>query len=447
MLKTVDLSNWQAGIDIGSLGVEAVIAKATQGTFYVDPSCDRHYQLAKRLGKKLGVYHYASGGDPIAEADFFVNNIKGYLNEAILALDWEANQNSRFGEYASWCLPFLARVYQRTGIKPVLYMSASVVRAADWTSIVRNDYGLWVAGYPDNRNSWDIPGFPYNIAPWNFWAIWQYSSSGGTLDRDVFAGNAAAWDAYANAKPAATPAPHTDWVNMDTPRTMIAKVDIRKFDTNAKQIVGDVVLKAGESRPFKMKVTINGVTYLRTEYDTTNGNDLGISVNDLEEVPATPEPTPPAEPTEPEQPTDPSPPSDNPFGGSSDDNSNSDDDKEDPDMPTEPTTPTTDTETPNVPVPNHNRGLSDEEFAALQAASQMVVTEGWKPTVPDQVRLAVYLVASVGTPLITLVMSLLAIFGVIAAEQAIQVITVFGTFFGTIAGVFGISHFTRSNTK
>lgn len=212
MLKGIDISNWQKGLDIASTGAEFVICKATQGTTFVDQSCDRHYQLAKKLGLKLGVYHYASGGDPIAEADFFVKNIKGYIGEAILVLDWERNQNSRYGEYASWCIEWLNRVKELIGVKPLIYMSASVIREADWSAVVKGDYGLWVAGYPDNRNSWDIPKFLWDVAPWKFYAIWQYTSSGGKLDRDVFTGDRAAWDKYAARNgsvptPASTSAP------------------------------------------------------------------------------------------------------------------------------------------------------------------------------------------------------------------------------------------------
>ena len=210
MLKGIDISHWQANLDIASTGAEFVICKATQGTTFVDPSCDHHYQIAKRLGLKLGVYHYASGGDPVAEADFFVRNIKGYIGEAILILDWEKNQNGRYHEHASWCLRFLNRVKELTGVKPLVYMSASVIKAADWSSVVAGDYGLWVAGYPDNRDSWDIPNFIWNVSPWPFYAIWQYTSSGGRLDRDVFMGDRTAWDKYAavNGQPVTpTPAP------------------------------------------------------------------------------------------------------------------------------------------------------------------------------------------------------------------------------------------------
>ena len=207
MLKGIDISHWQANLDIASTGAQFVICKATQGTTFVDPSCDRHYQIAKRLGLKLGVYHYASGGDPVAEADFFVRNIKGYVGEAILILDWEKTQNGRYHEHASWCLKFLNRVKELTGVKPLVYMSASVIKVADWSKVMAGDYGLWVAGWPDNRDSWDIPDFRWDVKPWPFYALWQYTSSGGRLDRDVFMGDATAWDKYANPSGSPTPSP------------------------------------------------------------------------------------------------------------------------------------------------------------------------------------------------------------------------------------------------
>ena len=76
--------------------------------------------------------------------------------------------------------------------------------------MVAGDYGLWVAGWPDNRDSWDIPKFLWDVKPWPFYAIWQYTSSGGRLDRDVFMGDRTAWDKYAarnGAIPTPSPAP------------------------------------------------------------------------------------------------------------------------------------------------------------------------------------------------------------------------------------------------
>lgn len=205
-LKVIDISKWQSGIDIAATGAEAVICKATQGTGYVDPSCDRHYQEAKRLGLLRGTYHYASGGDPIDEAKWYLKNIEGYIGDSIMVLDWESIQNSRFNEHASWCKQFLDYVYAQTGIRPLIYMSASVIKQANWSEIAK-DYGLWVAGYPDLRDSWDAPKFPYTVSPWGFYAMWQYTDSHGKLDRDIFYGDADAWNKYAGKSSETTPAP------------------------------------------------------------------------------------------------------------------------------------------------------------------------------------------------------------------------------------------------
>ena len=97
-MNGIDVSGWQAGINLAAVPCDFVIIKSTQGTSYVNKDCDRAYQQAKAAGKLLGVYHYFSGGDPYAEAEFFVKNIKGYVGEAILVLDWEGEQNSKFSQ-------------------------------------------------------------------------------------------------------------------------------------------------------------------------------------------------------------------------------------------------------------------------------------------------------------------------------------------------------------
>ena len=48
---------------------------------------------------------------------------------------------------------------------------------------------------------------PYNIGAWSVWAIWQYSSSAGTLDRDVANMDRNAWAKYAGSSSSSKPAP------------------------------------------------------------------------------------------------------------------------------------------------------------------------------------------------------------------------------------------------
>mgnify|MGYP000926201413 CR=1 FL=1 len=206
MLRVVDEASWQEGIDNTILDCDAVIVKATQGTTYVNPICDSLYQAAKSAGKLLGIYHYASGGNATAEADFFLDNIQGYIGEAMLVLDWEPGENAQWGN-SYWCKEFCDRVYARTGINPVVYVQNSAVdQVANLT-----DNGLWIAQYADN-NPMGWVDSPWNTITVNH-IMHQYTSTGriygwsGNLDLSLFYGDANAWLAYAGATGQPVPAP------------------------------------------------------------------------------------------------------------------------------------------------------------------------------------------------------------------------------------------------
>lgn len=204
-LNGIDISKWQSGINLSAVKADFVIVKATEGIGYVDKSCDGFFQKALSLGKKLGFYHFArptANNDPIREADFFYENCKGYFGKAIPILDWEAENKHNVAYAKAW----LDRVYQRSGVKPVIYMSESVANSYDWSSVANADYGLWVAKYRDNN-----PDYNYNMANagsrprvkwWKFYCMWQWTSSGrlngysGNLDCNVFYGDQSTWDAY-----------------------------------------------------------------------------------------------------------------------------------------------------------------------------------------------------------------------------------------------------------
>lgn len=207
MLKGIDISHHQDGINIASLDVDFVIAKATEGVGYTDNCCDKFYQAAKNAGKKLGVYHFARpdlGNSAIDEADYFLKETTGYHKEAILVLDWESGDLTN----VSWAKSWLDRVKEKTGVKPVIYMSASVMSSADWSSVVNADYGLWVANYGANDGTPQESVFDrYPLKYWTFYALWQYTSKGrlagynGNLDLNYFSGDKTAWDKYAGGSP------------------------------------------------------------------------------------------------------------------------------------------------------------------------------------------------------------------------------------------------------
>lgn len=210
MLKGIDISHWQKGIDLGAVDVDFVICKATEGNGYTDEMCDTFYQKAKSLGKKLGVYHFARpdlGNTAEAEADWFIKETLGYHKEAMLVLDWESGDLTN----VAWAKAWLDRVYSKTGVKPVIYMSASVMHGADWSSVVKADYGLWVANYGTNDGTAQESVFDrYPLKYWSFYALWQYTSKGrlngynGNLDLNYFSGDGTAWDKYAGGSPSST---------------------------------------------------------------------------------------------------------------------------------------------------------------------------------------------------------------------------------------------------
>ena len=203
-LKGIDISNHQRGLDLSKIDCDFVIIKATEGKSYVDPSCDAFFQKALSLGKKLGIYHFANNSDNTAkqEADWFIQNTRGYIGKAIPVLDWEDN----ITDNVPWALEWLQRVEEAYGCKPMIYMSESVVNRHDWSSVANANYGIWVAKYRDN-----LPDYNYDMSKagnmpsikyWSTMALWQWTSTGrlngwnGNLDLDVFYGDATAWDKY-----------------------------------------------------------------------------------------------------------------------------------------------------------------------------------------------------------------------------------------------------------
>lgn len=208
-LQGIDVSSWQSGIDVSKVPCDFVIAKATQGVTYVNPDCDRVIQQCIKIGKPFGVYHYVDGSGAVAEADYFVNNSRGYVGKGVLAIDWESADNKAWGNYG-YLDTLVARVIAITGVRPMIYAQASVY--AQVAPIAQKyNCAVWCAQYAD-MNATGYQDQPWNEGAYSC-AIRQYSSAGrlpgwnGNLDLDKFYGDANAWRKYAGASGAATPAP------------------------------------------------------------------------------------------------------------------------------------------------------------------------------------------------------------------------------------------------
>lgn len=236
ILRGIDTSHWKGDIVNTNVAIDFVYTKATEGTYYVDDSCDPIVQWAAKRGKKWGVYHFSTNRvtGPVTEANYFVDNCAGYVGQGMLILDnenyhWSDGTWANDANNVEWAKQWLDQVYARTGVKPLIYMSLSVIQGNDWSSVINGGYGLICADYILNNTRIDN----YNMNPANDpnprWdgvvndCIWQFTSSGyldgyaGNLDCNFFYGDGAAWDAYAGKHPDPPPAPAPDPAPTPTP--------------------------------------------------------------------------------------------------------------------------------------------------------------------------------------------------------------------------------------
>lgn len=217
MLNGIDISNHQGKKDIklSQVGSEFVICKATEGVGWKDPYFEGFMHEAARLGKKLGMYHFARKNDAIAEANYFVESCKGWFGSAIPVLDFE---DEAIYNGVAWAHRFMSQVYKLTGVECLIYMSSSVTTKYDWSSVVKSGYDLWVAAYHDNKpRNYDQTGvFNWKTGAWEHPVMWQFTSTGrlggydGNLDLNKALFDNDMWDRYVKGTAHTEPEPEPE---------------------------------------------------------------------------------------------------------------------------------------------------------------------------------------------------------------------------------------------
>lgn len=185
MLIGGDVSHWNYPFEVGF--AEFQIFKATEGASYIDP---RFFEYIKNVDwtEPVGVYHFIRvdnryrGNTPQKEAENFVNTIlkAGILGKVMLICDFEGASVS-VKDSENYVLTFLSTVEVMTGIKPIIYVSASVAKKLK--RIKNAGYELWVAHYnvkaPDS-------------GCWDKWLMWQFTSL--PFDLNLFNGTVKDWN-------------------------------------------------------------------------------------------------------------------------------------------------------------------------------------------------------------------------------------------------------------
>lgn len=217
-MQGIDVSNWQCGIDIASTQADFVVVGTTWGTGQVYNNClvsgvntdaNRMIAQAQASGKEFGLYHYAMGGNPEAEAQFFWRNTSNYWRHGIVALDWEMDDNPAWGNW-DWVRRFLSECERLSGgVRPLLYTGPV---AGTIPQDIRDRYGLWIAQYA-NMSPTGYQANPWMIGAYGE-AMRQYSGTGvvntwSPIDLNIFRGEAWQWDLYANPTGSTAPAPAT----------------------------------------------------------------------------------------------------------------------------------------------------------------------------------------------------------------------------------------------
>lgn len=240
MLKGIDISNWQGGINLKKViknnDLDFVIVKASEGLTFTDKYMNDFIEQAEACGVLIGFYHFARpSNDPEKEADFFITKNKNLFGKYVPILDLEM----RSDQAVAWAYKFLNRVITKTGVRPWLYSYLSYLNTYKWDSVKSLDVALWIAqykssgqinGFPASPPSYTKPNCSIPVCAYQFTSKGRLMGYGGDLDLNYYYGDAESWRRYARP-PGTGSALHDDLIAELAERVIKGKYgsgDVRK---------------------------------------------------------------------------------------------------------------------------------------------------------------------------------------------------------------------------
>lgn len=149
--------------------VVAIIHRATIGD-RVDRKYHERKLEAKKRGYKWGAYHFGKPGDPIKQADFFLQTVKPEADD-LLALDLESTDTTKHMSFDE-ARVFINRIKETTGRYMLVYANNVVTKAISEQFGADDVFAktpLWYARFKAKVND-----FPRGT--WNSYTLWQFSS-------------------------------------------------------------------------------------------------------------------------------------------------------------------------------------------------------------------------------------------------------------------------------
>lgn len=220
--KVIDISHWQTAVsfdEVAASGILGVIAKATEGQEYADPTYAERRKEAEGCGLLWGAYHFLRPGDMQAQADRFLSVAQP--DETILL----AADHEDVGVSLDDLKAFLTAVRELSGHVPVLY-SGSVIKQqlGDLRDAELAQYPLWLAQYGD-RPTWPD-------ATWPSWFLWQYTGTGscdgieGDVDLSCYEGAEDLMLAWSGLVPEPMPAEQVVAIDITAPSGVVVALTI-----------------------------------------------------------------------------------------------------------------------------------------------------------------------------------------------------------------------------
>ncbi|EGJ74748.1 putative secreted hydrolase [Streptomyces sp. Tu6071] len=192
----VDVASYQGNVNWSALwnsGVKWAYSKATEGTYYTNPSFAQQYNGSYNVGMIRGAYHFATPDTTsgAAQANYFVDHGGGWSKDGktlpgVLDIEWNPYGAQCYGKSASamvsWIRDFANTYKSRTGRDVVIYTATSWWQSCTGNSAAFGSTNpLWVARYASS-----VGALP---AGWGFYTMWQYTSTGPTVgDHNKFNG-------------------------------------------------------------------------------------------------------------------------------------------------------------------------------------------------------------------------------------------------------------------
>jgi lysozyme len=205
--RIIDISHHEEPIDFQKVavdGIVAIIAKATEGTSWIDPAYARFKVAAakiqlpspstinqKRAGGAVpstinyqqstsrflwGSYHFGTGADVNTQVDHYLSVVKPNPTE-LVCLDFEENPSgsSMTSEQAR---EFVSLFRERSGRYPILYGGAWLKEQIKGkTDSILAKCPLWIAQYAQR---------PILPSGWTKYSLWQYTDGvSGPEPREV----------------------------------------------------------------------------------------------------------------------------------------------------------------------------------------------------------------------------------------------------------------------